>query len=61
MEPLTAASPNHYSRGGQLHKDGRWLIAANLDAEAERRLRPTGSTGTICKRTKDWFWPDREG
>jgi dipeptidyl aminopeptidase/acylaminoacyl peptidase len=35
MEPLTAASPNHYLRGGQLHKDGRWLIyAANLDAES---------------------------
>jgi dipeptidyl aminopeptidase/acylaminoacyl peptidase len=34
MEPLTAARPNHYLRGGQLHKDGRWLIyAANLDAE----------------------------
>ncbi|MCD6053803.1 MAG: peptidase prolyl oligopeptidase active site region, partial [Rubrobacteraceae bacterium] len=33
MEPLTAADPNHYLRGGQLHKDGRWLIyAANLDA-----------------------------
>ena len=35
MKPLTAASPNHYLRGGQLHKDGRWLIyAANLDAES---------------------------
>ena len=33
MEPLTAARPNHYLRGGQLHKNGRWLIyAANLDA-----------------------------
>ena len=35
MEPLTSASPNHYLRGGQLHKDGRWLIyAANFDAES---------------------------
>jgi dipeptidyl aminopeptidase/acylaminoacyl peptidase len=35
MEPLTAARPNHYLRGGQMHKDGRWLIyAANLDAES---------------------------
>jgi dipeptidyl aminopeptidase/acylaminoacyl peptidase len=35
MEPLTAADPNYYLRGGQLHKDGRWLVyAANLDAES---------------------------
>jgi dipeptidyl aminopeptidase/acylaminoacyl peptidase len=35
MEPLTAASPDYYLRGGQLHKDGRWIIyAANLDAES---------------------------
>jgi dipeptidyl aminopeptidase/acylaminoacyl peptidase len=35
MEPLTAASPDYYLRGGQLHKEGRWLIyAANLDAES---------------------------
>jgi dipeptidyl aminopeptidase/acylaminoacyl peptidase len=34
MEPLTAADPSYYIRGGQLHRDGRWLIyAANLDAE----------------------------
>jgi dipeptidyl aminopeptidase/acylaminoacyl peptidase len=33
MEPLTAANPSYYLRGGQLHRDGRWLIyAANLDA-----------------------------
>jgi Tol biopolymer transport system component len=39
MEPLTAASPNHYLRGGQLHKDGRWLIyAANLDAESGEEI-----------------------
>jgi dipeptidyl aminopeptidase/acylaminoacyl peptidase len=35
MEPLTAANPNHYIRGGQLHPNGRWLVyAANLDAES---------------------------
>jgi dipeptidyl aminopeptidase/acylaminoacyl peptidase len=35
MEPLSAASPNYYLRGGQLHIDGRWLIyAANLNAES---------------------------
>jgi dipeptidyl aminopeptidase/acylaminoacyl peptidase len=35
MEPLTAESPDCYLRGGQLHKDGRWLIyAANFDAES---------------------------
>ena len=39
MEPLTAASPNHYLRGGQLHKDGRWLIyAANLEAESGEEI-----------------------
>jgi Tol biopolymer transport system component len=39
MEPLTAASPNHYLRGGQLHKVGRWLIyAANLDAESGQEI-----------------------
>ena len=39
MEPLTAADPNHYLRGGQLHKDGRWLIyAANLDAESGEEI-----------------------
>jgi dipeptidyl aminopeptidase/acylaminoacyl peptidase len=39
MEPLTAASPNHYLRGGQLHRDGRWLIyAANLDAESGEEI-----------------------
>jgi dipeptidyl aminopeptidase/acylaminoacyl peptidase len=39
MEPLTAADPNYYLRGGQLHKDGRWLIyAANLDAESGEEI-----------------------
>jgi dipeptidyl aminopeptidase/acylaminoacyl peptidase len=35
MEPLTAANPNYYIRGGQLHPNERWLVyAANLDAES---------------------------
>ncbi|MBD0357511.1 MAG: PD40 domain-containing protein, partial [Rubrobacter sp.] len=39
MEPLTAADPNYYLRGGQLHRDGRWLIyAANLDAESGEEI-----------------------
>jgi dipeptidyl aminopeptidase/acylaminoacyl peptidase len=36
MEPLTEASPNYYVRGGQVHRDGRWLVyGANLDAGRE--------------------------
>jgi len=36
MEPLTAAKPNHYLRGGQLHPNGRWLVyAANFDPDTE--------------------------
>ncbi len=39
MEPLTSARPNYYLRGGQLHKDGRWLIyAANLDADSGEEI-----------------------
>src|SRR5215208_1732467 len=39
MKPLTAADPNHYLRGGQLHKDGRWLIyAANPDAASGEEI-----------------------
>jgi dipeptidyl aminopeptidase/acylaminoacyl peptidase len=52
MEPLTAADPNYYLRGGQLHPNGRWLVyAANLDAESgvetetDRLYRHDLSTG----------------
>ena len=39
MEPLTSARPNYYLRGGQLHKDDRWLIyVANLDAESGEEI-----------------------
>jgi dipeptidyl aminopeptidase/acylaminoacyl peptidase len=39
MEPLTAADPNHYVRGGQMHPSDRWLIyAANLDAETGEEI-----------------------
>ena len=39
MEPLTAADPNYYLRGGQLHPSGRWLIyAANLDPESGEEI-----------------------
>jgi dipeptidyl aminopeptidase/acylaminoacyl peptidase len=39
MEPLTAANPNYYLRGGQLHPNSRWLVyAANLDAESGEEL-----------------------
>jgi dipeptidyl aminopeptidase/acylaminoacyl peptidase len=52
MEQLTAANPNYYLRGGQLHPNGRWLVyAANLDAEtgmeteADRLYRHDLETG----------------
>jgi dipeptidyl aminopeptidase/acylaminoacyl peptidase len=42
MEPLTEASPNYYVRGGQIHRDGRWLIyGANLDAESGEEIEAT--------------------
>jgi dipeptidyl aminopeptidase/acylaminoacyl peptidase len=52
MEPLTQANPNYFTRGGQLHPNGRWLVyAANLDAqsgeetEADRLYRHDLETG----------------
>jgi dipeptidyl aminopeptidase/acylaminoacyl peptidase len=52
MEPLTAADPNYYLRGGELHPNGRWLIyAANLDdvtgeeTEVDRLYRHDLQTG----------------
>jgi dipeptidyl aminopeptidase/acylaminoacyl peptidase len=42
MEPLTEASPNYYVRGGQVHRDGRWLVyGANLDAESGEEIEAT--------------------
>ena len=42
MEPLTEASPNYYVRGGQVHRDGRWLIyGANLDAGSGEEIEET--------------------
>jgi dipeptidyl aminopeptidase/acylaminoacyl peptidase len=42
MEPLTEASPNYYVRGGQVHRDGRWLVyGANLDAESGQEIEQT--------------------
>jgi dipeptidyl aminopeptidase/acylaminoacyl peptidase len=42
MEPLTEASPNYYVRGGQVHRDGRWLIyGANLDAGSGEEIEGT--------------------
>ena len=42
MEPLTEASPNYYVRGGQVHKDGRWLVyGANLDAASGEEIEAT--------------------
>ncbi len=42
LEPLTEASPNYYIRGGQVHRDGRWLVyGANLDAESGQEIAGT--------------------
>ncbi len=42
MIPLTAANPNYYIRGGQLHPNGRWLVyAANVDAASGAEIEPT--------------------
>jgi dipeptidyl aminopeptidase/acylaminoacyl peptidase len=39
MEPLTAANPNHYLWGGQLHPNGRWLVyGANTDPETGEEI-----------------------
>jgi dipeptidyl aminopeptidase/acylaminoacyl peptidase len=74
MEPLTAASPNYYLRGGQLHKGGRWLIyAANLDAESGEEIETdrlyrhdlqTGERMVLARPEKGSIpWPElnREG
>src|SRR5215207_571734 len=42
MEPLIEDSPNYYVRGGQVHRDGRWLVyGANFDVETGREIEPT--------------------
>jgi dipeptidyl aminopeptidase/acylaminoacyl peptidase len=42
LEPLTEASPNYYVRGGQVHREGRWLVyGANLDAESGQEIEET--------------------
>lgn len=34
LQPLTEPSPNYFIYGGQLHRDGRWLVySANVDVE----------------------------
>ncbi len=42
MEPLTEESPNYYVRGGQVHREGRWLVyGANLDAGSGEEIETT--------------------
>jgi dipeptidyl aminopeptidase/acylaminoacyl peptidase len=42
LEPLTEEPPNYYVRGGQVHRDGRWLVyGANLDAESGQEIEET--------------------
>ena len=42
MLPLTEPEPNHYTRGGELHPNGRWLVyGANVDAASGAEIEPT--------------------
>ena len=42
LDPLTEETPNYYVRGGQVHRDGRWLVyGANLDAESGQEIEET--------------------
>lgn len=42
MVPLTEEAPNYYVRGGQVDRDGRWLVyGANLDAASGREIEET--------------------
>ena len=42
LTPLTEASPKYYLQGGQLHKNGRWLVyGANYDFAENREIEPT--------------------
>jgi dipeptidyl aminopeptidase/acylaminoacyl peptidase len=41
LQPLTEESPNYFLRGGELHRDGRWLVyGANAD-ETGAEIEPT--------------------
>jgi dipeptidyl aminopeptidase/acylaminoacyl peptidase len=40
LEPLTEPSPNYFIYGGQLHRDGRWLVySANVDVETGTEIQ----------------------
>ena len=42
MQPLTAADPNYFLRGGQLHPNGRWLVyGANFDVATGEEIEST--------------------
>ena len=42
MHPLTEPDPNYFLRGGQLDRNGRWLIyAANVDVDSGEEIEPT--------------------
>jgi dipeptidyl aminopeptidase/acylaminoacyl peptidase len=42
LEPLTEPSPHYYVRGGQVHRDGRWLVyGANLDDQSGQEIEET--------------------
>lgn len=42
MQPLTAAEPNYFLRGGDLHPNDRWLVyGANVDLATGAEIEPT--------------------
>lgn len=67
--PLTEPDPHYYIRGGQLHRNGRWLIyAANVDVATGQEIEPswvyrhdlnTGERVPLAKPEKGgWYLPE---
>ena len=62
LEPLTPLAPKHFTSGGQIHANGRWLVyAANLDPETGETIEgswifrhdlATGERRVLAKRRR---------